>query len=49
MYSYSPYTMMYAKSYSQNIHENFVLYSLVFCPNTGEYDAKKRGIHGGFM
>ena len=28
------------ESYSKNIQENFVLYSPVFCPNTGEYGAK---------
>ena len=29
------------ESYSKNIRENYVLYSPVFCPNTGEYGAKK--------
>ena len=37
------------ENYSKNIQENFVLYSPVFCPNTGEYGAKKARIHGGFM
>ena len=37
------------ESYSKNIQENFVLYSLVFSPNIGEYIAKKARIHGGFM
>ena len=37
------------ENYSKNIHKNFVLYSTVFCPNTGEYGAKKSCIHGGFM
>ena len=36
-------------SYSKNIQENFVLYSPLFCPNTGEYGAKQTRIHGGFM
>ena len=26
---------------SKNIEQNFVMYSPVFCPNTGEYGAKK--------
>ena len=30
------------KSYLKNNQENFVLYSTVFCPNTGEYRAKKK-------
>ena len=29
------------ENYLENIHKNFVLYSTVFCPNTGEYGAKK--------
>ena len=29
------------ESYSKNIQGNIVLYSTVFCPNTGEYGAKK--------
>ena len=37
------------ENYSKNIQENFVLYSPVFSPNTGEYGAKKARIHGGFM
>ena len=37
------------ESYSKNIRENYVLYSPVFCPNTGEYGAKKKRIRGGFM
>ena len=37
------------ESYSKNIRENYVLYSSVFCPNTGEYRAKKKRIRGGFM
>ena len=37
------------ENYSKNIQENFVLYSPVFCPNTGEYGAKNARIHGGFM
>ena len=34
---------------SKNIQENFVLYSPLFCPNTGEYGAKQTRIHGGFV
>ena len=37
------------ENYLENIHKNFVLYLTVFCPNTGEYGAKKNRIHGGFM
>ena len=37
------------ESYSKNIQKSFVLYSTVFCPNTGEYGAKKPRIDGGFM
>ena len=37
------------ESYSKNIQENFVLYSPVFYPNTGEYGAKKTRIHGVFF
>ena len=37
------------ENYSKNIQKDFVLYSTVFCPNTGEYGAKKPRIHGGFM
>ena len=40
MYSQSPYTMVYGKVI-QNIKEKIVLYSTVFCPNTGEYGAKR--------
>ena len=29
------------ENYLENIHKNFVLYSTVFCSNTGEYGAKK--------
>ena len=29
------------ESYSKIIQKNFVLYSPVFCPNLGEYGAKK--------
>ena len=28
------------ESYLKNIKGNFVLYSLIFCPNTGEYRSK---------
>ena len=35
--------------YSKNIRENYVLYSPVFCPNTGEYGVKKNRIRGGFL
>ena len=31
------------------MRENYVLCSPVFCPNTGEYGAKKLRIHGAFM
>ena len=37
------------ESYLKNKQENFVLYSPVFCPNTGEYGAKNHHIHVGFM
>ena len=37
------------ETYSKNMQVNFVLYSPVFCPNTGEYGAKKNRIYGGFM
>ena len=37
------------ESYSKSMHENCVLYSIVFCPNAGEYGAKGPRIHGGFM
>ena len=29
------------ENYLENIHKNVVLYLTVFCPNTGEYGAKK--------
>ena len=37
------------ESYSKSIQGNFVFYSTVFCPNTGEYGAKKTRILDGFM
>ena len=32
------------ENYLENIQNNFVLYSNVFCPNTGEYGAKKKTV-----
>ena len=43
---------VFIESFYNDIREsysNFVLYSPVFCPNTGEYGAKNPRIHGGFM
>ena len=34
------------ENYSKNIQNNFVLYSTVFCPNTGEYGVKKPAFTG---
>ena len=36
-------------SYNDIRESYFVLYSTIFCPNTGEYGVKKTRIHGGFM
>ena len=35
--------------YFKNIQENYVLYSPIFCHNTGEYNVKKPCINAGFM
>ena len=44
-----PYTMIHKKVIQKGVQQYFVLYSPVFCPNTGENDVKITRIHGDFM
>ena len=37
------------EGYSKNIQENFVSYSTVFSPDTGEYWAKQPRLHGSLI